>query len=252
MMGNKEVYSTTEFDVWANVEGLSDIEKFLIERYLNKNGITLEAGTAGGRILLEMKDLGFSSLYGFDYIPEFIERAKQKDISQSIVFEIQDATELKYQDSRFDQVLYLQQIINSIEEETDRLKSIKEAYRVLKVGGTAIFSFLLFEIRNQNALYVLYLKYLSLIRKLRGSSRSIQYIPWLKQGGKFNFYSLIDTGSCVYWYKIQEVEQLLKEVGFEIVAMGSSYQINQEKMHTSVETLVKEPIKDMLAVVCKK
>jgi len=66
---------------------------------LNKNGKTVEAGTAGGRILREMKDLGFQELYGYDYVSEFIEQAKQREASQSISFEVQDATDLTYENS---------------------------------------------------------------------------------------------------------------------------------------------------------
>ena len=55
MKNNKAIYSTVEFDSWAFREGLIDTERFLIEQYLDKEGKTLEAGTGGGRILLEMK-----------------------------------------------------------------------------------------------------------------------------------------------------------------------------------------------------
>jgi ubiquinone/menaquinone biosynthesis C-methylase UbiE len=249
---NKEVYSTIEFDTYANRENLNVSEKYLIGKFLNKNEKTLEAGTGGGRILLEMRGLGFTSLYGFDYVPELIERAKQKDRSQSICFEVQDATNLNYQSCYFDQILYLDQIISSIEDEGNRLQTFKEAYRILKTGGTALFSFLSFEARSSSLFYVPYLVYLSLIRKLRGSNRSLQYLPWLKHGGKINWSALIDAEPYVYWYKTKEVDQILKEIGFEVVAIGSKTQMEQEKMHSSVETLVNEPITGMLTFVCKK
>lgn len=94
IISNKEVYRTVEFETWADKKGLNEDEKYLIVKYLNKNGKKVEAGTAGGRILREMKDLGFQELYGYDYVPEFIEQAKQREASQSISFEVQDATDL--------------------------------------------------------------------------------------------------------------------------------------------------------------
>lgn len=101
-VNNKQVYRTVEFTSWVSGKHLHNEEKYLIEKYLHKEGKTIEAGTAGGRILLELNKLGFESLYGFDYIPEFIEQAKQKDTNHSITFEVQDATGLKYENSYFD------------------------------------------------------------------------------------------------------------------------------------------------------
>lgn len=51
--------------------------------------------------------MGFRSLYGYDYVPEFIAQAKQRDPSQSIRFDVQDATDLDYEDASFDQILLI-------------------------------------------------------------------------------------------------------------------------------------------------
>jgi SAM-dependent methyltransferase len=252
MFNNKEVFGTVEFERWAYKESLDPHEKYLIEEYLDKKGKTLEAATGGGRILLEMKDLGFTSLYGFDYLPEIIEVAKKRDATHTISFEVQDATNLNYSDSSFDQIIYLQQIMCIIDDELGRLNAFKEAYRILKTGGTALFSFLNYDVRTKSIMYLPYLGYITLLRKLLSSNRSIQYLPWLKLGGKPNFSSLLDKGPYVYWYKIQEVYQILREANFEVVAIGSNYQINQKRMHTSLEALANEPIEGGLYVVCKK
>ena len=251
ILNHQEVFSTVEFDAWADGKGLNEDEKYLIVKYLNKNGKTVEAGTAGGRILREMKDVGFQELYGYDYVPELIEQAKQRDASQSISFEVQDATDLTYENSSFEQIIYLQQIVCVIEEEDKRLKALTEAYRILKNGGTALFSFLNFESRIKSPL-VVYLAYLGMLRRLSGSNRSIQYIPWLKLGGKFNFLALLDRGPYPYWYKIPEAQQMLTKAGFKIVGVGSSYQIGQGKMCDNIESLKNQPIAGMLYFVCKK
>ncbi|MEG5031434.1 class I SAM-dependent methyltransferase [Microcoleus sp. AT3-D2] len=251
IINNKEVYSTVEFEVWADKKGLNEAENYLILKYLKKNKKTVEAGTAAGRILLEMKDLGFQYLYGYDYVPEFIEQAKQREASQSISFEVQDATDLSYESSGFEQIIYLQQIVCFIEEEEKRLKALREAYRILKKDGTALFSFLNFESRIKSP-FVVYLAYLSMLRRFSGANRSIQYIPWLKLGGKYNFLALLDRGPYPYWYKVQEAHQILTQVGFKIVAVGSSYQIAQGKMCDDIESLKQELIAGMLYFVCKK
>ena len=72
---NRARFATSEFDHWAGNEGLNDEERFLIERYLSPRGVTLEAGTAGGRILHELRRRGFESLRGFDIVEAMIDTA---------------------------------------------------------------------------------------------------------------------------------------------------------------------------------
>jgi ubiquinone/menaquinone biosynthesis C-methylase UbiE len=251
--GSKEFYSTVDFDFWAEKKGLNPDEQYVIEKYLERGGKTLEAGTAGGRILLEMKHLGFTSLHGFDFVPEFIERARQKDTSHSICFAVDDATSLNYENSCFDQIVYLQQIICTIDNELSRGKALKEAYRVLKVGGTALFSFLSFETRTGGAMYSLYLTYLSLVRKLRGSNHSVQYFPYQQQGGRFNLSSiLLGSEPYLYRYKLREAQQALNEAGFKVAAVGSREQINQGFMYDSLEEMSGQPMKGAIYFVCEK
>lgn len=252
MANNKEIYSTVYFDHWAYKVNLLPQEKFLIETYLDKERKTVEAGTAGGRIVLEMQKLGFKYLYGFDFVPELIDKAKQRDTTGSISFDVEDATALNYNDCSFDQLVYLQQIMCLIEDKSLRLTAFKEAYRILRKGGTAIFSFLNFESRAKNTAYLAYLVYLGTLRQLRRSKYPIQYIPWLNLDGKFNFDALLDRQPYTYWYKLEEAYEFLKKMDFEIIALGSDFQVSQGKMHVSLETLKKEPRKGMLYFVCKK
>lgn len=245
----KEYYNSTEgFDEWSERTGLYPDENYVIQKYLDPGLKTLEAGTGAGRILGEMKNLGFTSLYGYDFGLAFIERAKQRDPSGSICFEVQDATCLNYEDSSFDQILYLQQIISLIDDEADRAKAVKEAYRILRVGGTAIFSFISFETKTGGVIYQLYLMYLYLIRKLMGSNRSVQYTPLKTHGGAI----FLDNGPYLYRYKLQEVYQDLTEVGFKVAAISSREQIVQGVMYDSLAAMSEQPIKGAIYFVCKK
>ena len=145
MNNNKTIFSTKEFKNWSERGNLLPEEQILIEKYLNKNLNSVEAGTASGRILLEMYQLGFKSLFGYDFVSEFIHIAKKRDRANSIVFSVQDATNLNYSDASFDQAIYLQQIISTIEDPLKRVKSLQEAFRILKKNGIVLFSFLSFE-----------------------------------------------------------------------------------------------------------
>lgn len=249
---NKELYSDLEFDTWLNIEKLYPEEKYLIQKYLIPNLKTVEAGTNGGRILLRMQELGFSSLAGFDYIPKLIDRAIERDPNRTINFQVQDAIDLAYPDSSFEQIIYLQQIICLIESQEDRLKAIKESYRILKPGGTGLFSVLSFESRSSKMFYSSYFTYLKMLRKLRGNDLSIQYLPWLKLGGKFNISAITDRQPYTYWYRVTEIYELLKSVGFEIVSIGSDPQINTGSLKTSDLELLSEEISGMLYIVVRK
>ena len=252
MSNNKEAYRTVDFDFWAYKQNLSQQEKFILETYLDKEGKTVEAGTAGGRIVLEMQKLGFTSLYGFDYVPEFIEQAKQRDTTNSISFTVGDATSLNYDDGFFDQIVYIQQIICCIEDDLGRLNALKEAYRILRKGGTALFSFLNFDYRLRKPAYLPYLMYLRILRGIGNSQWSLQYIPRLKLGGKLNLNALLDRQPYMYWYKLDEAYQSLKAANFEIVGVASDLQLRQGKIHPSLETLRQEPIQGMLYFICQK
>jgi SAM-dependent methyltransferase len=252
MITNKELYTTVAFKEWAYRENLLAEEQYLIETFLDRDRKTLEAGTAGGRIIIEMQKMGFRSLHGYDYVPEFIAQAKRQDQSQTICFEVQDATHLDYEDASFDQILYLMQIISSIDGATARTQSLQEAYRILRKGGVALFSFLCFETRMQSRFYSLALNYFKQLRRWSGNPRSIQDLPWLKHGGNFNFSALLDRGPYVYWYRLAEAEQHLRQAGFKVVGLGSDHQIGQEKIYSSLEAFGTGPIDGMIYFVCTK
>ena len=246
------MYSGVEFTTWLNLQTLFPSEIYLIQKYLQPNLSTVEAGTNGGRILLKMQEMGFTNLAGFDYVPELIDRAIDRDPDRRIDFQIQDAIGLSYPDNSFDQIIYLQQIICLIETAADRLKAIQEAYRILSTGGTGLFSFLSFESRSARFIYASYLTYLRVLRKLRGDNRSIQNLPWLTLGGKFNPNSILDRPPHTYWYRVSEIYQILQSVGFEIVAIGTDPQISADRMKTTDRELLAAQKSGMLYVVVKK
>jgi SAM-dependent methyltransferase len=176
----------------------------------------------------------------------------ERDSSRNIDFQVKDAIDLSYADCSFDQIIYLQQIICLIDNQQDRLKALHESYRILKKGGTGLFSFLSFESRSSSAIYSIYLTYLQLIRKLRPEALSIQYLPWLMLGGKFNINALIDRPPYTYWYRVTEIYEILRSIGFEIVGIGTDPQINADCLKTTDRELLSEQVSGMLYIVVKK
>jgi ubiquinone/menaquinone biosynthesis C-methylase UbiE len=249
---NQDIYSGVEFSTWLELEDLNAQEAYAIQKYLRPDLKTIEAGTNGGRILLKMQEMGFTDLAGFDFVPTLIDRAIERDPSRSIDFQVGDAIELAYENNSFDQIIYLQQIICLIETSAARLKALQESYRILKPDGTGLFSFLNFESRSSQLIYSSYLTYLKLIRKLRGNNRPIQEQPWLKLGGKFNPNAIFDRPPYTYWYRVTEICDLLRSVGFEIVAFGTEKQIEADRLVTDDRELTARDLVGMLYVVVKK
>jgi SAM-dependent methyltransferase len=144
------------------------------------------------------------------------------------------------------------QILCTLENREDSLKAVQESYRILKPGGVGLFSVLNFEIRSVQPIFSIYYQYLKIFRKLRGDRRSVQSSPWFRLSGKFNFGTVIDRPPYVYWYRVTEIYELLRSVGFEIVSIGTNRQIDADSLkHTDLE-LLNEEMSETLYIVVKK
>ena len=251
-MDNRSVYSTHEFESWAFRDGLIGAERFLVEKYLDKEKKTVEAGTAGGRILFGMLELGFSDLHGYDFVPEFIEQAKKRDKGNAISFSVEDATKLGYADDYFEQIVYLQQILSAVGSYGKAEKAANEAYRILKKGGAALFSFCDYENRSKHPLYSMIIQYIKVLRKFRRSEHSIQNLPWFKQAGKPNFKVFLDQEPYNYWFRPREACELLENAGFRVKGIASQVQIDQGIVDASIDEFEQLPHSGMLYVICEK
>lgn len=252
MTDHRTVFGTVERDYWAEAAGLKPDERALIERYLERDATTVEAGTGGGRILGEMSRLGFGSLAGFDFVPELVAEARRSDPTGAIPFEVQDARRLDYPDGSFEQVLYMQQLLSALEDEGDRRRVMGEAFRILKPGGIALLSVLPFEVRTRSIRHRPYFMYLRLLRRLRRTRRPDQLLPRLRMRGRLNPGALRDAGPHVYWYRAEEIEQELGDAGFEIEAIGSTPQAVSGEMRRSAIALRDERLEGTLYLVCRR
>lgn len=252
MINNKHRFQTSEFERWASSSGLKAEEVYLIRRFLRKEAKTLEAGTGGGRVLLTLSRMGFDDLSGFDYVPDLVARARRKEAADSIDFQVMEAERLAYPSTHFDQVLYLQQILCFIEEEEARRRAVQEAYRVLKAGGVALFSFLIMETRTSRLLYRMFLNYLKGFRALSKEERSVQYQPWLRRGGRPNIAALLDRPPYVYWATVPQALTLLRDAGFTVEHVATSAQLRAETLSAPDADLSPLHSTDKLYVVCRK
>jgi len=250
MKTTESVFRESEFNLWAQRTLLDASEKYVITQYLDTKKSVLEAATGGGRILLAMQTMGFKQLNGFDILPEFIEVARQRDEEKNIDYQVQDGRSLSYPNGRFEQLVYLQQLISLISEKTDREKIVKEAFRVLQPGGLMIVNVLC--TRSRRGLYSPLLLWLKCLRFILNKKLSIQNQPWLRLKGKPNFKALLDFGPYVYWFKEYEAVELLKSAGFIIEALGSDAQAKNKYFYSTSSVPNTEPFNGSLYLVCRK
>ena len=247
---SRDVYGAGyEFKRWAWAgTDLIVPERFLINGYLKSDARTLEAGTGGGRILRALANAGFVDLTGFDNVPSFIDAAREQDPLGKIAFSVQDARAVSYADAQFDQIIYLQQVVSFIAEEEGRRRAVAEAYRILRPGGTALFSFLCYEVRLQSMLHKFIIAYLACLRAAAGRRRSLQAMPWPLH----RFSALLDRPHHVYYYRCEEAADLLTSEGFTILGVGTQKQTEEGKLCGSVVELQGMPRSGAVFFACRK
>jgi len=98
----------------------------------------LEIGCGNGILLNELNKKNFKSVIGIDFLKEFVELAKTRNLPYKI--EVGDIKELQFEDSYFDVVVSERVIINLMDLDHQN-KAFSEVRRVLKKNG----HFIMFE-----------------------------------------------------------------------------------------------------------
>ncbi|TDP78632.1 ubiquinone/menaquinone biosynthesis C-methylase UbiE [Halanaerobium saccharolyticum] len=122
--------------------GLWESEKYVINKYFDKNKSILDVGCGAGRTTFNLYEMGYKNIIGLDLTPEMISAAKtiNKEKKTEIEFIVGDATDLNFEDNSFDQALFSFNGLMQIPERKNRIKALKEIKRVLTENGIFIFT----------------------------------------------------------------------------------------------------------------
>ena len=122
--------------------GLWESEKYVINKYFDKNKSILDVGCGAGRTTFNLYEMGYKNIIGLDLTPEMISAAKtiNKEKKTDIEFIVGDATDLNFEDNSFDQALFSFNGLMQIPERKNRIKALKEIKRVLTENGIFIFT----------------------------------------------------------------------------------------------------------------
>jgi len=135
---NLETFSHTyAVEQLYNREGFTKLEDDLVGTHMGSGGRLLDIGCGTGRTTRPFSERGFDVI-GIDLSENMINFAKNKH--QAIDFRVMDACSLEFDDGSFDHVFFSFNGLDCIHPYPNRKKCLSEMRRVLRRGGTLVYS----------------------------------------------------------------------------------------------------------------
>jgi ubiquinone/menaquinone biosynthesis C-methylase UbiE len=155
----------------------------------------LDLGCGSGRNFIALKEAGFKGdLYGIDFSEEMLKFAKLKadKIGFNVKLKKSKVSRIDFNDNYFDKVIYIA-TLHCIEKSSDREKSLKEIYRVLKPKGKVLIT-----VWNKKS------------KRWKGALKE-KYVGW-------NIEDKTEKKVLRYYYlyDFEELKEILEKIGFKI------------------------------------
>ncbi len=121
--------------------GFEEWERDFVSRFMGRRGSVLDVGCGAGREAIALAGLGFE-VTGIDPAGRMIEAARKNADGQGarVHFEIKSAVAIDHPPASFDYVLFSRAVYSFIPTRALRVSVLRSVGRVLKPGGTAVFS----------------------------------------------------------------------------------------------------------------
>ena len=113
------------------------LEEGIFREYFSSQGRLLDLGCGIGRATRPLKDLGHH-VVGVDFSSELVEKARK--LHPDIEFNVGDVCALEFEDESFDHVLFSLNGLDRLYPMQKRMDALSEIHRVLRPGGTFIYS----------------------------------------------------------------------------------------------------------------
>lgn len=122
---------------WNNVANEKNfyhkVDLTFIKNSIAKESAILDYGCGYGRTLVELKEVGYQTLFGMDYSIAMLKNAKKKHAKLNVI--ATDGLNISFADSSIDCLLMVA-LLTCNPYDDQQIKITEECYRVLKPGGT--------------------------------------------------------------------------------------------------------------------
>ena len=217
--------SAQKFYIAKAKEGLWDSESILIKKFFKPKSSVLDIGCGTGRTTIPLFKMGHNVL-GIDITPKMVESAKKivKSKRLNVKYYVGDATNLKYEENSFDNALFSYNGWSQIPSKENRLKALKEIYRVLKQDGYFIFTSHTRVMKGFSTFWLKQWIRFYLLRPLRFSIDETDFGDRFFQRGETDFKK-----QYIHIPSLEEVKKQINEAGFELVMAEKSNNISKAK-----------------------
>ena len=200
----------SHYEQAARSLGLWESEEKIFLRLFKKEDAILELGCGAGRIAIGLYEFGYKNILATDYAKNMVKKARYltKVLNYSIPIRQCDALALEFEDSIFEGIIFGFNGLMQIPKCAQRAIALREMFRVLKPNGFAVFTS---HLRSFNRHKKFWEKEKALWK------RNKQNIFLDDFGDRFE--STVMGDLFIHVPERNEIEQLVKEIGFKIEAV---------------------------------